>query len=172
MSRRRATTRRSAWRSRRSGFSPTRLGALMSLWIEDYALIGDCETAALVGRMARSMVVLAAFRFRHVSPRCSARRRTDGGASPRADGRESHAPLSRRHDDSRNGLRDGRRAVRVIDFMPPAMKNSDIVRTVVGVRGEVAMQTELVHAFRLRRAVPWVADARPPGAPLPVRTWS
>ncbi len=47
-------------------------------------------------------------------------------------------------------------AVRVIDFMPPRDNAPDIVRLVEGVRGVVAMRSELVVRFDYGRIVPWV----------------
>ena len=123
----------------------------MPQWIEDYAMIGDCETAALVGRDG-SIDWLCWPRFdsdacfaallgapEHGRWLLTLRRR-----------REGHATLSRGHADSRNALRDPRGRVCVIDFMPPRDRSSDVVRIVVGERGQVAMRTELVLALRLR----------------------
>src|SRR5204862_6177313 len=47
-------------------------------------------------------------------------------------------------------------AVRLIDFMPPRGENPDIIRIVEGIRGEVAMQMELIIRFDYGRTVPWV----------------
>src|SRR5690606_23855840 len=47
-------------------------------------------------------------------------------------------------------------AVTLIDFMPPRGEASDIVRIVVGERGEVRMRTELVIRFGYGAYVPWV----------------
>jgi len=47
-------------------------------------------------------------------------------------------------------------AVRLIDFMPPRGENPDIVRIVEGIRGEVAMEMELIVRFDYGRTVPWV----------------
>ena len=44
----------------------------------------------------------------------------------------------------------------LLDFMPPRGHNSDVVRIVRGVRGSVAMETELVLRFDYGRSVPWV----------------
>src|SRR5258708_10900894 len=47
-------------------------------------------------------------------------------------------------------------AVRLIDFMPPRGENPDIIRIVEGIRGEVAMQMELIIRFDYGRTIPWV----------------
>jgi GH15 family glucan-1,4-alpha-glucosidase len=55
--------------------------------------------------------------------------------------------------------------VSVIDFMPLRGKSSDVVRLVVGRRGQVAMRTELVLRFDYGSIVPWVQR-------LDKKTWS
>jgi len=130
----------------------------MSIPIEDYALLGDCETAALVSR-AGSIDWLCWPRF-------------DSGACFAAllggpeHGRwliEAVGPDLRVHrryrDDTliletRWETTDG--AVTVIDFMPPRGRSSDIVRIVRGDRGRVRMRTELILRFDYGRTVPWV----------------
>ena len=47
-------------------------------------------------------------------------------------------------------------AVRLIDFMPPRGRNSDVVRIVEGVRGSVPMRMELALRFDFGHTVPWV----------------
>jgi GH15 family glucan-1,4-alpha-glucosidase len=126
--------------------------------LEDYALIGDCETVALVSR-AGSIDWLCWPRF-------------DSGACFAAllgtpeHGRwlvEATDPKSRSTRRYRPGTLiletaietpDG--AATVIDFMPLRGANSDIVRLVRGDRGRVAMRTELVLRFDYGRTVPWV----------------
>src|SRR5581483_6950928 len=52
---------------------------------------------------------------------------------------------------------------RVLDFMPPRERAPDLVRIVEGVRGRVAMRSELTIRFDYGRIVPWVrriGDAR------------
>jgi GH15 family glucan-1,4-alpha-glucosidase len=127
--------------------------------LEDYALIGDCETVALVSR-AGSIDWLCWPRF-------------DSGACFAAllgtpeHGRwlvEATDPKSRSTRRYRPGTLiletaietpDG--AATVIDFMPLRGANSDIVRLVRGDRGRVAMHTELVLRFDYGRDVPWVS---------------
>jgi GH15 family glucan-1,4-alpha-glucosidase len=47
-------------------------------------------------------------------------------------------------------------AVRLIDFMPPRGKNPDIIRIVEGLRGEVALEMDLIIRFDYGHVVPWV----------------
>ncbi|HEX7969489.1 MAG TPA: glycoside hydrolase family 15 protein, partial [Stellaceae bacterium] len=127
--------------------------------IEDYALIGDCETAALVGRDG-SIDWLCWPRF-------------DGGAcfaallgSPE-NGRWLIAPAdrdaraARRYQDNtlilETEFTTAEGSVTLLDFMPPRGKASDVVRLVIGKRGQVAMRTELVMRFDYGSLVPWVS---------------
>lgn len=126
--------------------------------IEDYALIGDCITAALVGRNG-SIDWLCWPRF-------------DSGACFAAllggpeHGRFQIAPLmpgdpaTRTYHDNSLVLEtlfdtvDGQ--VALIDFMVPGADNSCIVRIVEGRRGEVAMRMEASLRFDYGKSVPWV----------------
>jgi GH15 family glucan-1,4-alpha-glucosidase len=132
----------------------------MSSRIEDYALIGNLRTAALVDRTG-SIDWLCIPRF-------------DSGACFAAllgtneNGRWLMAP--------RGGIKQVRRKYRdntliletefetdsgiatVIDFMPVAERpdRTDLIRIVRGIRGQVPMRTELVFRFDYGRTVPWV----------------
>jgi GH15 family glucan-1,4-alpha-glucosidase len=126
--------------------------------IEDYGLIGDLETAALVSREGA----------------------IDWLCFPRFD---SGALFARLLGDSENGhwtiqpageFRPSRRAyrgdtlvleteletdegvVRLVDFMPPRETKPDLVRIVEGIRGSVEMEMELVIRFDYGSIVPWV----------------
>jgi GH15 family glucan-1,4-alpha-glucosidase len=133
--------------------------------IEDYALLGDLQTAALVSR-AGSIDWCCFPRFD--SGACFA------GLLGTADhGRWLLAPASPveqtkrryRHDtlilESVHTTAEGE--VRVIDFMPPRGRAPDIVRIVEGLGGSVPMRSELLIRFDYGRIVPWVRrvdDAR------------
>jgi GH15 family glucan-1,4-alpha-glucosidase len=130
----------------------------VNLRIEDYALIGDTQTVALVGRNG-SIDWLCFPRF-------------DSGACFAAllgtpdHGRWLIAP--------RDAVRSTRRwyrdeslvletefetdtgVVRLIDCMPPRGLDPDVVRLVEGVSGEVAVRSELVLRFDYGSVVPWV----------------
>jgi GH15 family glucan-1,4-alpha-glucosidase len=131
------------------------------LKIEDYALIGDCQTAALVGRDG-SIDWLCWPRFD--SSACFAA--LLGGPqhgrwklAPRGDFRVSR---SYRHDTLilETQFETAGGAVTLVDFMPvrgwPSDGMRDLVRMVVGRRGRVAMEMEGVLRFDYGSAVPWV----------------
>ena len=131
----------------------------MASRIEDYALLGDCETAALVSREG-SIDWLCWPRFD--SDACfSALLGTAEHGRWLIAPADADARITRRYRGDTLILEtdfetaDG--AVTVIDFMPPRGKASDVVRIVVGQRGRVAMRTELVIRFGYGCAVPWVS---------------
>jgi GH15 family glucan-1,4-alpha-glucosidase len=129
----------------------------MPIPIEDYALIGDCESAALVSRQG-SIDWLCLPHFS--SPACFASLlgAEDNGhwsVTPKAPAR-----CTRRYLDHTLVLEttfetaDG--CARLLDFMPLRGRNPDVVRMVRGVRGAVAMCMELVLRFDYGHTVPWV----------------
>jgi GH15 family glucan-1,4-alpha-glucosidase len=126
--------------------------------IEDYALIGDCETGALVAREG-SIDWLCWPRFDSDACFAALLGLPEHGRWLIAP-RDVSPQISRRYRGDTLILEtlfetaDG--AVRLIDFMPPQQRNSSIVRIVAGERGEVAMHTELVLRFGYGDIVPWV----------------
>src|SRR3954471_11624121 len=131
----------------------------MPLPIEDYAIIGDCETAALVGKDG-SIDWLCWPRFD--SGACFAAllgTRDHGHWTIEAADRQARTSRRYRVDtlilETRIETSGG--AVTVIDFMPPRGRNSDIVRLVHGDHGSVRIQTELVLRFDYGLTVPWVS---------------
>jgi len=132
----------------------------MPLKIEDYALIGDCETAALVGRDG-SVDWLCWPRFD--SDACFAALlggpEHGGWLIAPADGAAIHATQRRYRGDTlilETRFETAEGAVLLVDFMPPRSGHSNLVRLVVGERGRVAMRTELVVRFGYGAKVPWV----------------
>jgi len=126
--------------------------------IEDYALIGDGETAALVGRDG-SIDWLCWPRFD--SPACFAALL----GSPE-NGRWLLAPIGSTTCRSRR-YRDGTMILEtcfetdegsctVVDFMPIRGSQSDLVRMVIGQTGRVRMHTQLIMRFDYGSIVPWV----------------
>ena len=135
-----------------------------ALAIEDYALIGDCITAALVGCNG-SIDWLCWPRFD--SPACFAALlgNEENGRfllAPATPG----PPATRSYRDGSLVLEtvfdtpDGQ--VAVVDFMVPGVANSCIVRIVEGRRGTVPMHMELALRFDYGSSVPWVTKR--PGA--------
>src|SRR5271168_4049079 len=130
----------------------------MTQKIEDYALIGNCETAALVGRDG-SIDWLCLPRFD--SAACFAALLGD-----ESHGRWLIAPeeeiirISRAYlgptlilettFETANG------AVRVTDFMARGAGTCDLFRRVTGLHGNVAMQAELCVRLDYGATVPWV----------------
>jgi GH15 family glucan-1,4-alpha-glucosidase len=128
--------------------------------IEDYALIGDCTTAALVGRNG-SIDWLCWPRFD--SNACFA-----ALLGTSEHGRWKICPadpmprVSRAYHEGTMVLEtvfdtgDGR--VSLIDFMPIGHANSSIIRLVKGQRGKVAMRLHLAIRFDYGITVPWVTQ--------------
>jgi GH15 family glucan-1,4-alpha-glucosidase len=130
----------------------------MPLPIEDYAIIGDCETAALVGRDG-SIDWLCWPRFD--SDACFAALLGAPGhgrwlIAP-ADGT---AQVTRRYRPNtlilETRFENAEGAVTLVDFMPGHQTGSSIVRLIIGERGRVAMRTELVIRFGYGATVPWM----------------
>jgi len=130
----------------------------MSSPIEDYGLIGDCETAALVGRDGSiDWLCWPAFD----SEACFA-----ALLGTRKNGRWLIAPAENVTRTSR-GYRDKTLILEtrfettsgivvVVDFMPPRGDASDVVRLVRGTAGRVKMRMELVIRFGFGADIPWV----------------
>ncbi|WP_181767816.1 glycoside hydrolase family 15 protein [Streptomyces albidus (ex Kaewkla and Franco 2022)] len=132
--------------------------------IEDYALIGDMQTAALIGRDGSadwlclprfdSHAVFAGLLgtgehgFWRVGPA-----QPNGGEPPKADRRRYRGDslvLESEWDTPRG-------TVRVIDFMPPREQHApQLVRIVEGVSGRVPMRSALRMRFSYGWVVPWV----------------
>jgi GH15 family glucan-1,4-alpha-glucosidase len=150
----------------------------MSLPIEDYAVIGDTQTAALVARNG-SIDWLCLPRFD--SPACFAALLGDA-----SHGRWLIAPAelptgsTRRYRGNSLVLETefttAAGTVHVVDCMPPRERSPDLVRVVEGVRGEVDMRMELIVRFDYGSIVPWVRRVdgvwRAIGGPDAVSLWS
>ena len=146
--------------------------------IEDYALIGDTHTAALVGKHG-SIDWLCVPRFD--SPSCFAALLGDP-----EHGRWIITPdepvlrVTRRYRpgtlvletemETANGI------VLLVDAMPPREENPLVVRIVRGLKGKVAMRMELVIRFDYGTTVPWVTrtggSLRAVAGPEALSLWS
>lgn len=130
----------------------------MAAKIEDYALIGDCETAALVDRNGSidwlcwpdfsseacfaSLLGTPEHGFWKISPA------NDGWTTTRRY--RDHTLILETVFECFTG------AVRLTDFMPIRGSHSDVVRIVEGLRGSVPMHMELALRFDYGRTIPWV----------------
>ncbi len=127
--------------------------------IEDYAIIGDCETGALVSR-AGSIDWLCWPRFDSAACFAALLGTAENGRWLLAPA-DAAARSTRRYRGETLILEtdyetaDG--AVQIVDFMPLRRSNADLVRTVTGKRGRVAMRTEIVFRFDYGEIVPWVS---------------
>jgi GH15 family glucan-1,4-alpha-glucosidase len=131
----------------------------MSSLIEDYALLGNCETVALVDR-GGSIDWLGLPRFD--SPACFAALlgTPDNGRWLMAPADASAHSARRYRGDTlilETTFETDTGTVCVIDFMTRRDGATDIVRLVRGISGTVAMRMELVVRFDYGSVVPWVS---------------
>jgi GH15 family glucan-1,4-alpha-glucosidase len=134
----------------------------MGTRIEDYAMIGDCETAALVDRNG-SIDWLCWPDFS--SDACFA-----ALLGNRENGYWLIAPASGKWKTTRRYRphtlilettfehTDG--SFRLIEFMPVRQRNSHILRIVEGIRGKVHLRMEMALRFDYGRTVPWVTGLK------------
>jgi GH15 family glucan-1,4-alpha-glucosidase len=126
--------------------------------IEDYAMIGDCETAALVSREG-SIDWLCWPTFS--SGACfAALLGTAENGFWRIKPADKIVSIQRRYQpgtmivETTFITEDGE--VCLTDFMPPRGEHSDIVRMVKGIRGKVKIHMDLVLRFDYGLTIPWV----------------
>jgi GH15 family glucan-1,4-alpha-glucosidase len=132
----------------------------MSSRIEDYGLIGNCQTAALVSRDG-SIDWLCLPRFDSAACFAALLGTPDNGRwqivpadpSPR---------ITRQYRDGtlilETTFETAQGAATIIDFMPVSDGACDIVRLVVGQRGRLDFRTELVMRFDYGASVPWASQ--------------
>jgi GH15 family glucan-1,4-alpha-glucosidase len=130
----------------------------MTFPIEDYALLGDLHTAALLSR-AGSIDWLCLPHFD--SPACFAALLHDdragtwqlaptvGGPATRRGYRGDSLVMSSEWDTP-----DG--TVRLVDFMPPRGETASVVRVVEGVSGHVPMRMQLCPRYHYGSVTPWM----------------
>ncbi len=140
----------------------TQRNAAQGTPIEEYALLGDCETAALVSREG-SIDWLCWPDF------------SSGACFAALLGHAEHGCW--RISPAAKVIRTTRRylpqtmvvettfeteagAVQLLDFMPPREKHSRVIRRVVGLRGKVEMAMALSIRFDYGRTTPWVTTHR------------
>jgi GH15 family glucan-1,4-alpha-glucosidase len=130
----------------------------VALPIADYAIIGDFHTAAVVGRDGSvdwlclprfdsgacfaALVGTEEHGFWRLAP-------NSGGIATRRRYRDDTLILEQEWDTAEG-------SVRVVDFMPPASREHDVVRIVEGISGSVPMRSALRLRFDYGRSVPWM----------------
>jgi GH15 family glucan-1,4-alpha-glucosidase len=126
--------------------------------IEDYAIVGDLQTVALVGRSG-SVDWLCFPRFDSGSVFNALLGSSEHGRWLIAPASGGHATQWRYRGDTlilESEWQTDTGRVRVIDFMPQRETKPDMVRIVEGLEGHVEMRTELVMRFDYGSIVPWV----------------
>ncbi len=130
----------------------------MSIPIEDYAMIGDCHTAALVSKHG-SIDWLCFPHFDSAACFAALLGTSDNGHWSIAPDEPIKATRRRYREgtliletefETENG------SVTLIDCMTPRNDAPDLLRMVVGTRGQVKMNMELVIRFDYGSIVPWV----------------
>jgi GH15 family glucan-1,4-alpha-glucosidase len=130
--------------------------------IEDYALIGDCETAALVDKNG-SIDWLCWPDFSSDACFAALLGTEENGywkIAP-AEGEWTTTRHYRAHTlilETTFSCKSG--SFRLTDFMPLRQQNSHIVRIVQGIRGKVSVRMELALRFDYGRTVPWVTHVK------------
>jgi GH15 family glucan-1,4-alpha-glucosidase len=128
--------------------------------IEDYGLIGDLETAALVSSDG-AIDWLCLPRFDSGAVFAALLGSEENGhwtIQPRGEFRSTERRYRGDTLVLETTLETDEGAVRLVDFMPPRETNPDLVRIVEGVRGRVEMHMELVLRFDYGSIVPWVRN--------------
>jgi len=128
--------------------------------IEDYGLIGDLQSAALVSRDG-CVDWLCLPRFD--SGACfAALVGTPENGQWRIQPSGEFRPSGRRYRGDtlvlETELETDAGMVRLIDFMPPREHRPDVVRLVHGIRGRVDMEMELAIRFDYGSTIPWVRN--------------
>jgi GH15 family glucan-1,4-alpha-glucosidase len=126
--------------------------------IEQYAIVGDTQTAALIADNG-SVDWLCVPRFD--SGACFAallgdERHGHWRLAPRGGGRAARRRYRDRTLVLETDFEVGGGSVRIVDFMPIRDRTVDLVRIIEGVRGTVEMEMELVVRFDYGSIIPWV----------------
>ena len=143
----------------------------MTLSIEDYGIIGDLHTAALVGRDG-SIDWLCLPRFD--SSACFAKLLGDDDHGSWRIAPKGSTEAAHRHYrgdtlvlESEFVTDEG--SVRVVDCMPIRQTHPEVVRLVEGIRGKVTMEMSLTIRFGYGQVIPGCAGWTAPSMPSPDR---
>ncbi|HEX4028011.1 MAG TPA: glycoside hydrolase family 15 protein [Rhizomicrobium sp.] len=131
----------------------------MTARIEDYAMIGDCRTAAIVGRDGSIDWFCV--------PRFDSEAVFAALLGTKDNGRWLIEPVARKFTSRRQYHGESliletifttpTGKARVTDFMPPGTPESCIVRIVEALEGHIDMRTELAIRFDYGVTIPWVS---------------
>ncbi len=150
----------------------------MGLPLEDYGLIGDTQTVALVGRDG-SIDWLCLPRFDAGACFAALLGEPDHGRWLIAPAGGEHARSRRYRGDSlvlEQEFQTDTGTVRLVDCMPPRQREPDLIRVVEGVSGHVDMRMELIVRFDYGSIVPWVRSLdgvlRAIGGPDALSLWT
>ncbi|HWP43721.1 MAG TPA: glycoside hydrolase family 15 protein [Blastocatellia bacterium] len=130
----------------------------MASHIEDYAMIGDCETAALVSRNG-SIDWLCFPRFDSGACFAALLGTPENGRWIIAPAGEVRAVRRRYLEGTlilETDFETDSGSVTLIDFMPLRNERPDLIRIVVGKRGQVPMHMQMTIRFDYGWIVPWV----------------
>jgi len=134
----------------------------MATKIEDYALIGDLETAALVSK--DGCIDWLCWPVFSSAACFAALLGTEENGYWRIAPSESGYSTSRRYRDHtlilETTFEQAGGVMRLVDFMPPRGRHSDVVRIVECVRGSISIRMELALRFDYGRTVPWVTGTK------------
>jgi GH15 family glucan-1,4-alpha-glucosidase len=128
--------------------------------LEEYGLIGDLQTGALVSRHG-AIDWLCVPRFDSGAIFAALLGDAENGHWTLQPAGDFHSPRRAYVGDSlvlETELATSSGSVRLIDFMPPRGEAPDVVRIVEGVRGRVEMRMELSLRFDYGSIVPWVRN--------------
>ncbi len=130
----------------------------MTSRIEDYAMIGDLGSAALVGRDG-SIDWLCWPRFDSDACFAALLGKPEHGRWQIAP-KDSAAKITRRYRPNtlvlETRFETAKGVATLIDFMPPRSGNSHLLRLLVGERGRIDFHSELILRFGYGAVVPWV----------------
>ena len=130
----------------------------MALKIEDYAMIGDCKTVALVGRTG-SIDWLCWPRFDAAACFAALLGESENGRwliAPKDEPIETTRHYRSGTLVLETEFRTRTGTARLIDFMRPG-DNANLVRIIIGEQGRVDFRTEFVVRFDYGATVPWVS---------------
>ena len=131
----------------------------MAARIEDYAMIGDCRTAAIICRNG-SIDWFCVPRFDSEAVFAALLGTKDNGRWLVEPATKNFKSSRRYRGDSlilETTFTTATGKARVTDFMPPGTPESCIVRIVEALEGHVAMRTELAIRFDYGVTIPWVS---------------